>query len=141
MLSLRWFACHIFIIRAVAMKFTCQPRGKLAVRLGYRFVLPTGHDLSKANCILNLSPVRWFDRQGVAVYIFKAHARSAQHGTPDVTARLAIQTWVVQSHSDARIQRRIEVLDAIGCEEENSLVVFKKAQEYARHCITTHVAV
>jgi hypothetical protein len=58
---------------------------------------------------------------------------------PDLLARLGLQVLVANAHVDTALERFVERLNAIRCQEQDTLVVLRQAQEHRHKAVAVDI--
>lgn len=76
---------------------------------------------------------------GLAQELLVGVDSAREEGLPDGGAAVAVQVGVLEGHVDTTLKGRVHVLDAVGGEEEDTLVVLEHAEEDADDAVAVHV--
>ena len=93
--------------------------------------LPTSQQLRRLEHILNLPPIHLIPRQHIEFLVAEAMAlgRGVEEIDPDVAARGFAELAVAHADVDAGLEGGVDVVDAVGSEEEDAFVVLEDAEE------------
>ena len=105
--------------------------------------LPTRKQLRRLENILDLASIHLIRRQSIQilpaeVVLFRP-AGSGQEIAPDVSARGDAEFFVLHAYVDARLEGGVDVVHAVGGEEEDAFVIFEDAQEYGNELVAFEV--
>ena len=94
--------------------------------------LPTSQQLRRLEHILNLPPIHLIPRQQIQVLVTEvmlALGSSVEEIDPDVPTRGPAELVVPHADVDAGLEGGVDVVDAVGGEEEDAFVVLEDAEE------------
>ena len=104
----------------------------LHVLVAQPLALPTGQQLRRLEHVLNLPPIHLMPRQPIEVFVTEAVlplCRSVEEIDPDEAARGFTELAVPHADVDTGLEGGVDVVDAVGGEEEDAFVVFEDAEE------------